>query len=158
MTEPPAALACRFCGAAMTRLACGPLTLDRCDHCGSLWFDGGELDTLLEGSESLPVHAPKGSAARSADALIVCPRCTGVTLEAVRSSNVLVHRCPSCHGVLVSRSAIEAIQATRRDSGGSIDFDIPSSGRSEGGGGGIDDGSAIGDVLNFIGDLLQPLD
>jgi Zn-finger nucleic acid-binding protein len=157
MTEPLAAIACRFCGATMTRLPCGPVTLDRCDHCGSLWFDGGELDSLLAGAESLPAHAPKGSAARSADALIVCPRCTGVTLEAVRRGGAHVHRCPSCHGVLVGRSSIEAILAARPKSGSpwSLSWDV--------GGGGLDAGAdlldenVVGAVLDFIGGLLEPL-
>jgi Zn-finger nucleic acid-binding protein len=161
MTEPAAALACRLCGAAMTRLPCGPVTLDRCDHCGGLWFDGGELDSLLEGSESLPAHAPKGSAARSADALIVCPRCTGVTLEAVRRGAAQVHRCPSCHGVLVSRSSIEAILAAKQKGGGSawsVSWDFGSGG-SGGGSSGSDvlDENVIGAVLDFIGGLLEPL-
>jgi Zn-finger nucleic acid-binding protein len=155
MTEPYEPIACRFCGAAMARLACGPITLDRCGHCAGLWFDGGELDAVLEWPEDLPPHAPTGRAERAPDALIVCPRCTGMALEPMRREGVLVHRCPGCHGVLVGRSAIEAILAARRRADPSFDFDIPSGG-GRGGSGDADDGNVIGAVLDFIGELLSP--
>jgi Zn-finger nucleic acid-binding protein len=157
MAEPLASIACRFCGATMARLACGPVMLDRCDHCGGLWFDGGEVDSMLEGSESLPEHAPKSTAAPSADALIICPRCNGVALDTVRRGAAHVHRCPSCHGVLVSRSATEAILAARQESGSawSVSWDV-GSGLDAGGGGALDE-NVIGAVLDFIGQLLEPL-
>jgi Zn-finger nucleic acid-binding protein len=156
MTEPLAAIACRFCGATMARLACGALVLDRCNHCGGLWFDGGELESVLEWPEMLPARTPKGSVARSSDALIVCPRCTGVALEAVHRGAVRVHRCPRCHGVLVSRAAIEGILTATNDAGGSIDFDFPSGGGSGSGADGPGE-DVIGAVLDFLGELLQPL-
>jgi Zn-finger nucleic acid-binding protein len=155
MTEPLAAIACRFCGATMARLPCGPVFLDRCDHCGGLWFDGGELESVVETPASLPAHAAKGAASRSVDSLIVCPRCTGVTLEAVRRGGVVVHRCPSCHGVLVGRTAIDAILAQPHKGGGGISFSWDS-----GGGDSVTDAmgeNVIGAVLDFIGGLLEPL-
>ena len=150
--EPLGTVSCGHCGGPMARVHCGVVVLDRCDHCGALWFDGGELETVLERPETLPAHTPKASAgARATDALILCPRCPGLALEAVRRGAVGVHRCPRCHGVLVGRSAIEAILSASRDGSGpgvNVDLDF-------GGGSGSDE-NVVGAVLNFIGDLLLP--
>jgi Zn-finger nucleic acid-binding protein len=145
----------------MAALACGAVTLDRCGHCGALWLDGGELDVLIERPDALPPQpAPAAAAARMPGRLIACPRCAGSALREVRRGAVAIRQCERCRGVFVSRAALEAIlsAARGRDSGWSnlhIDFD---------GGVDLDLGAAaelpaevVKAVLNFIGELLEPL-
>jgi Zn-finger nucleic acid-binding protein len=153
MAAPHEPIACRFCGATMVRVPCGPVFLDRCDHCGGLWFDGGELEAVIAWPEGLPAHERIGSAPRPSDALVVCPRCTGIPLEPVRRGAVLVHRCPRCHGVLVSRAATDAILENAQEGkiGASFDFGLPKLGGS-----GDDEPNVVGAVLSFIGELLEP--
>lgn len=145
----------------MSALACGSVTVDRCGHCGALWFDGGELDAVVEQPDSVPAQpAAPSSAARTPGSLIACPRCAGSTLREVRRGAVAIHQCERCRGVFVSRPALEAIlsAARSRDSAWShlhVDFDL---------GLDLDLGAAVElpaeaakAVLNFIGDLLEPL-
>jgi len=137
------------------------MTVDRCAHCGALWFDGGELDAVVERPEALPPQAvPPGAAARTPGSLLACPRCIGSALREVRRGSVAIHQCERCRGVFVSRPALEAIlsAARNRDSAWShlhVDFDL---------GLDVDLGAAAElpaeaakAVLNFIGELLEPL-
>lgn len=38
---------CPKCGHDLTETQMGPLTVDKCKHCGGVFFDNGELDLLL---------------------------------------------------------------------------------------------------------------
>ncbi|HEX8825383.1 MAG TPA: zf-TFIIB domain-containing protein [Archangium sp.] len=101
MTRP-----CPLCEHESLRpLSVSDVEVDTCPRCHGLWFDRGELDTLLdrpstgpylaaqarraEASRSVPVSCP---ACRQRLALVVttagsfdvCPRCEGVWLEAGR--------------------------------------------------------------------------
>jgi Zn-finger nucleic acid-binding protein len=91
----------------------GDILLDRCEECGGIWFDHGELQAVVGagGAARLePMTEPE-------DASGLCPRCL-VEMQPVTASQdpgrpVLVDRCPSCMGLWLERSRLSRIEDSR---------------------------------------------
>ncbi|MCA9688642.1 MAG: zf-TFIIB domain-containing protein [Myxococcales bacterium] len=115
------ALRCPGCGAPMVTLAGdGGVELDRCDGCGGVWLDRGELERLTERPHSARVGrldevraaahahvaAPEGEL-RYRD----CPRCQAVMQRRnfAEISGIILDECRD-HGQFLDAGELEAIE------------------------------------------------
>ncbi|MBN1865729.1 zf-TFIIB domain-containing protein [Candidatus Sumerlaeota bacterium] len=99
---------CKDCHVEMV---CRPrldVTYHECPKCGGLWFNEGELDSLIRGKIAVDL----GSAARSsfepvASSSMVCPTCGDgvrlVEMTTYATSKVKIMGCSVCFGRWLSR-------------------------------------------------------
>ena len=91
----------------------GPVTLDRCDLCGGIWFDGQELSRII--AHVRAGGAPPGverTTPHDKDAA-ACPRC-GTELECqplLSIDDVHYDKCPQGHGVWLDGGELNKITA-----------------------------------------------
>lgn len=83
--------------------------LDRCTTCEGLWFDGGELEQVLDSPVQgleLPEDAEKGEK--------ICPRCrVEMFVFQYPTTQVIVDMCPDCHGLWLDGGELVEIAASR---------------------------------------------
>ena len=90
------------------------VVIDRCNSCGRLWLDDGEMKRLL--AHKSTVHeadaGPFGrESGRAALGGRVCPR-DGTTLLEIKHpqrQDVLIEYCPKCRGVLLDAGELRMI-------------------------------------------------
>lgn len=105
----------------MEKEVVGGITIDRCNACGRLWLDDGEMQKLLTSTTSTQTadSGPFGKqSARSALGGRVCPR-DGKPLIEVKhpqKQNVLIEVCDGCRGVLLDAGELRQISAEESDS------------------------------------------
>ncbi len=99
----------------MERETVGGVSMDRCNACGRLWLDDGEMQRLLASKETVrgadagPFGRESGRAALGGR---LCPR-DGKTLLEIRhpqQPDVLIEYCPGCRGVLLDAGELRAIR------------------------------------------------
>lgn len=98
----------------MEKQTIGGVTIDRCNSCGRLWLDDGELQQLL--ADKGRVHdadsGPFGRhSTRAALGGRVCPR-DGKTLIEIphpQRTDVLIEYCPGCRGVLLDAGELRQL-------------------------------------------------
>ena len=96
---------CPCCGAGMVRIRSGETELDFCLDCHSMWFDRGELKTLLNEKKDIP-----SDHLRSRGSKYDCPHCDNTPMREYvfkNPHNLLVDACPKCHGVLLEEDEFE---------------------------------------------------
>ena len=85
------------------------ILIDRCEVCGGLWFDSGELTQMSGDAESvkeLEAQIPTESGT------LECPRCTKTEMRRQKLSENgvgdcdTVYRCPSCLGSWIDRGVL----------------------------------------------------
>jgi Zn-finger nucleic acid-binding protein len=111
-----ASVRCPKCDdAALLPLDLGEILLDRCESCGGIWFDHGELEAvvgLTAAARQEPIE-PEPAGGGSGP----CPRCT-VEMRPVSAGEdpdrpVRVDRCPSCMGLWLDRRLVRPIEDQR---------------------------------------------
>jgi len=108
-------LRCPNDNSRMEKERIGPVTVDRCNSCGRLWLDDGEMQALLQ-HESTVEEADAGpfgrESGRSALGGRLCPR-DGRELLEIRHPqrpDVLIEFCPGCKGVLLDAGELRQIK------------------------------------------------
>lgn len=99
----------------MDRIRKSGLNIDRCSVCHGLWFDWGELESML--GHHLGIEIP--TFAKDID--MRCPRCSGqmccymLPEEGVEMDkwSTEIDQCRQCEGVWLDQSELEEIQNTR---------------------------------------------
>ncbi len=95
----------------------GAVTVDRCNSCGRLWLDDGEMQALLS-SDSTVEEADAGpfgrESGRAALGGRLCPRDGKELLEIKHPSrpDVLIEYCPGCKGVLLDAGELRQIKGS----------------------------------------------
>ena len=87
--------------------------IDRCPKCKGLFFDEGELDSILDARAG--AAADGGGFNEMADQLNMatgaCPRCEQVELKPyVGPAGVRIDRCPQCEGVFLDQGELKTLQ------------------------------------------------
>lgn len=85
-------------------------TVDRCNECGSLWFDAEELDRWWNELYPAEARLPEACVPRRGLSGRTCPRCEGL-LEAAGWTGVVLDRCPGCRGLLVEPHDLRELRA-----------------------------------------------
>ncbi len=104
---------CPKCDLSLTETEYGPVTIDKCNQCGGIWLDGGELQPLTESlikSNSIPQKDIRlGQRVILTHKMntpsIDCPRChipTRFTNYAY-DSNIIIERCMRCEGIWLNK-------------------------------------------------------
>jgi len=88
------------------------MTIDQCNACGGMWFDPGELETILGPNAVQPFFISGGS---NVNDEYHCPRCS-VPLAAFNYSGTSteIDACPSCKGIWLDYKEWHDISAARK--------------------------------------------
>jgi Zn-finger nucleic acid-binding protein len=85
----------------MERVTLEGTTVDRCTHCGGLWFDVLADEKLLHKAKALDTGNPQTGAEYNAVGRIKCPVCPNSQLLRMvdhRQPHIWFESCPTCHG------------------------------------------------------------
>jgi Zn-finger nucleic acid-binding protein len=99
----------------MEKESIGGVTTDRCNACGRLWLDNGELDRLIAADETVVKGADSGPFGRESGRAALggrcCPRDGKLLLEIKhpQRTDVLIEVCPGCKGVLLDAGELRQL-------------------------------------------------
>jgi len=132
---------CPVCKSDMIVVEHEQIELDYCDKCHGVWFDAGELETLLEtpgldsGDEFLD-GILKAEEAATSEKKRRCPLCRHKMKKANLEETVLVDLCPQGEGVWFDGGEVGSLiaQLARRKP------------------------EAPHNVINFLGEVFKPWD
>jgi Zn-finger nucleic acid-binding protein len=117
---------CFRCHTRMVKTDKEGVLVDRCNECGGIWLDAGELDALERGKgrkKSELARAARAEIAREAGDLFhivgMCPKCHADHMQAVKKKGVELDYCPKCHGMYFDDTELEAVR--RGESGGFVE-------------------------------------
>ena len=104
-------LSCPRDQGVMDAIKIGEITIDRCESCGGIWLDAGELDRLLALKDAATkVDTGRAFAPSSVHAAIrKCPRdSTPLTaLAHHQQKHVTIDRCSSCMGIFLDAGELK---------------------------------------------------
>lgn len=93
---------CPKCSGTLQVVVQDSIEIDRCDHCGGLWFDMLELDRLRRSGSvaALDTGDPGVGADLNRQARVNCPRCNTLMIPMVdlRQSHIWYESCGVCFG------------------------------------------------------------
>jgi len=91
-------------------------TIDRCPQCGGIWFDEGELASLLSiiemynniqlEEEDIPVSNKSNISNYTRN----CPKCRSAVMETGQLSNIVIDQCPKCNGYWLDKGEISGLR------------------------------------------------
>ena len=88
--------------------------VDKCDSCGGLWFDKGELTRLAKIIEPTTIEIRKIPNKETQLKALSCPSCSNMQLmlkaDHPRDSKVIIDYCPKCHAIWLDKGELTAIQ------------------------------------------------
>jgi Zn-finger nucleic acid-binding protein len=102
----PRALMCPKCALPMNVWELRGLALDHCHACKGLWFDAGELEQYLAGSQA---HFEESGLDPVGETSLACPRCPGVRLGRATVDTVALDVCPRCRGSFLDLGEVHAL-------------------------------------------------
>lgn len=117
------------------------VVVDRCDGCGSIWFDRGEMTAYLEQkmSKRFLRNAKRPEIAWEDDAAgPACPRCEGVILSRGVWNQTEFRACRQCRGALLESKALLQLTTIGRSGRHLVGREPPKDG-SDAAGGVLDD-------------------
>lgn len=96
---------CPACKSKMRERRAGDVRVDRCDHCGGVWLDGGECERLIAAGQSAHTDAPSLSPTILQSTLVpgparICPRDHQqlIHMSALGQPHIKYEKCQSCGG------------------------------------------------------------
>lgn len=118
---------CAKCDAALRRIVIDDVEVDRCDGCGGIWFDSGELRRILSKkrvdelrSEARARREREEDDARRGH----CPRCGGAGLlvqVATWEADIHIDTCAVCGGQWLDAGELEILRGEAGLLGGVLD-------------------------------------
>lgn len=119
-TPSDPAVNCPKCHTTMLRLDTGTVAIDRCERCGAVWLDAGELAVLLKFSgdkKELVESIDQGGAVKMpethAPGTIHCPRDSSPmsTVRDKKQKHIEFEMCMNCCGVLFDAGELSDISS-----------------------------------------------
>lgn len=103
---------CPKCRVAMKAEQHEGIELDRCESCGGLFFDAGELEAIVKRLAGQRVDdSPTVDFAAADDKEATCPRCdVAMTPEEGPRKDLHIDRCPQCAGIFLDRGELGTLQ------------------------------------------------
>lgn len=90
------------------------VAVDRCTHCGGIWFDAREKERLLAAHGAEQIDTGDVRIARQLDQLraIECPRCDArmVRMTDVRKPDVKFEQCAGCGGSFLDAGELRLLE------------------------------------------------
>ena len=88
--------------------------IDKCESCGGIWFDKGELTRLASIIEPTLLEIRNIPNKEIQLKALGCPSCGDMQLmkkaEHPRDSKVIIDYCPKCQGIWLDKGELTAIQ------------------------------------------------
>lgn len=95
---------CPKCERGMERVIFDDLEIDRCTHCGGIWFDSGEAEALKDRAAAEFLDTGDRAAGKEWDMVedIDCPRCGKAMLKSsdAKQSHIWIEYCKD-HGMFL---------------------------------------------------------
>lgn len=100
---------CPKCVSPLNEIAIENVALDFCPGCKGIWFDKDEMAFVTELKNDLPNPQAERTAGRPT--VFPCPRCDKKLeeLKFVPLLDLLVDRCPSCHGIWLDNGELQKV-------------------------------------------------
>ena len=96
------AMRCPKCRSDMEQIDYEGTEIDRCDSCGGMWFDAGEIEQLRDKQAAAAIDTGDKRSGKTQNALdnYACPRCSGTMVRVVdpRQPHIWFETCGACHG------------------------------------------------------------
>lgn len=96
------AMRCPKCRADMEQIDYEGTEIDRCESCGGMWFDAGEIEQLRDKQAAAVIDTGNKRSGKDKNALddYACPRCSGTMVRVVdpRQPHIWFETCGACHG------------------------------------------------------------
>ncbi len=111
------------------------VTIDRCSHCGGVWLDAGELETIQANQDSdfrgVPDNAmdfvtgAMGMAKAEAEKALSCVKCDDelVKREYSFTSQIMIDNCPKGHGMWLDKNELARLEKFYEEEQDFADFD-----------------------------------
>ena len=113
---------CPSCGNVLVEHRSAGVAIDRCQSCGGVWFDAGELRQYLLRQPGVSANAKDLSAdgnERTATGVggetRPCPRCSKSAKNS-RWRDVTIAKCDSCRGVFLDAEVLASLEAKSPES------------------------------------------
>lgn len=120
---------CPACSSLLTKDFEIGIELDVCPACGGIWFDDGELRTLMEQGEQAVQHVEKEAVPHREQVAKTserqCPACR-IPLDTYcynYSSTVKLDSCRKCGGIWVDNGELDAILACQASNAANADLE-----------------------------------
>lgn len=101
---------CPKCVSPLHEFTIEGVEMDFCDGCKGIWFDKDEIAFMTELRNDFP--NPQADRTAGRPTIFPCPRC-GNTLEELKFAplhDLLVDRCPDCHGVWLDKGELKKVE------------------------------------------------
>ena len=114
-------LDCPNDGTRLLRQPIGKATIDFCENCGGIFFDKGEIETLVDdgvNEQQLNVNQTPARQNFTATPTNVCPRCHGTfkkVTETVDGKEINIYPCDGCGGIWLNKGTYQMIKEKRLD-------------------------------------------
>ena len=95
---------CPKCDSSMELVKYDKAEVDRCSHCGGMWFDLGETGKLdAEAAARIDTGDPRVGHVYNEESSYRCPRCQGGMIKMVdhRQPHIWYEQCSACFGVFL---------------------------------------------------------
>jgi Zn-finger nucleic acid-binding protein len=114
-------LECPNDGTRLQRRTLGGATINFCENCGGIYFDRGEIETLVEaGVDEQQFNTNQTTTLQgfTTTATNVCPRCHGTykkVTKTVEGKDIIIYPCQNCGGIWVNKGTYQMIKEKRLD-------------------------------------------
>lgn len=106
---------CPKCVSPLSEIAIENVCLDFCPGCKGIWFDKDEVAFVTELKNDLPNPQAERTVGRPTG--FPCPRCEAKLeeLKFVPLLDLLVDRCPTCHGIWLDNGELHKVGTIAAD-------------------------------------------
>jgi Zn-finger nucleic acid-binding protein len=96
------AMRCPKCRADMAQVTHEGVEIDRCEHCGGIWFDAGEVEVLQSAEAAAAIDTGEARAGKKYNVIddYPCPRCGGEMEKQTdaQQTHIWFETCADCEG------------------------------------------------------------
>lgn len=107
---------CIKCKQGMFKAKMQGVLVDKCNICGGVWLDGGELDMIKYNDskdDSTLLKEARGEVLEEKMRLIVteglCPKCQKQRINTYVRSGVEIDQCPACKGIFFDYGELDRV-------------------------------------------------
>ncbi len=103
-------LECPNCLRELTELEYKKIKVDRCDNCGGIWLDSGELRTLKVDEDS-PIDENVRIAPKETKIQRKCPKDKTelYNKKYAYDTEIMIDQCPFCGGIFLDQNELDSI-------------------------------------------------
>jgi len=115
---------CIKCKKPMSKAKMEGVLVDKCNICGGIWLDAGELEMLMAHETKSPdelIREAKSEIIAEKSRLLytegLCPKCQGQQMKRYMRAGVELDRCPACKGLFFDYGELDKVMDMEKSSG-----------------------------------------